>query len=254
MRDCLRRAVAVGVVGVGIWAGLSGVGAGQTTQKRPMTFADMMAMKRVSDPQISPSGKWVMFSVTDVSLEKNTKVNHLWVVALDGSAPERQVTSNTGGSFGRFSPNGQFVSYTGAPTKDDPVSRITIAVWDEKTGTIGVGRTLKAVSGDADGAGWSPDSKHFLFTTDVYPECSDKPTWAEEDACDAAKDAAADKSPVKAQVWDALLYRHWDHYTGVKRSHIIEADFSLEGANPRDLTPASVVGDAGTPTWTLEGV
>ena len=52
--------------------------------KRPMTFADMMAMKRVSDPQISPSGRWVLFSVTDVSLEKNTKVNHLWVVALGG--------------------------------------------------------------------------------------------------------------------------------------------------------------------------
>jgi dipeptidyl aminopeptidase/acylaminoacyl peptidase len=226
---------------------------GTDQAKRPMTFADMMAMKRVSDPQISPSGKWVLFSVTDVSLEKNTKVNHLWVVSLDGSAPERQVTSNTGEDFGRFSPDGKSVSYTGSPTKDDPVSRITIAVWDEKTGTIGVGRTLKAVSGDADGAIWSPDSKHFLFTTDVYPECSDKPTWAEEDACDAAKDAAADKSPVKAQVWDALLYRHWDHYTGVKRSHIIEADFSLEGTNPRDLTPASVVGDAETPTWTLEG-
>ena len=54
--------------------------------KRPMTFADLMAMKRVSDPQISPSGKWVMFSVTDVSLEKNTKVNHLWVVALGVAA------------------------------------------------------------------------------------------------------------------------------------------------------------------------
>src|ERR1017187_7722348 len=104
-----------------VWGGLgAGVAAGQgaTAAKRPMTFADMMAMKRVSDPQISPSGKWVMFSVTEVSLEKNTKVNHLWVVALDGSAPERQVTSNTGGSFGRFSPDGKFVSYTGAPTKD----------------------------------------------------------------------------------------------------------------------------------------
>ena len=54
--------------------------------KRPMTFADLMAMKRVSDPQISPSGKWVMFSVTDVSLEKNTKVNHLWVVPLSPSS------------------------------------------------------------------------------------------------------------------------------------------------------------------------
>ena len=47
-----------------------------------MTFADLQRMKRVSDPQISPSGKWVMFSVTDVDLEKNTKVNHLWVVPM----------------------------------------------------------------------------------------------------------------------------------------------------------------------------
>jgi dipeptidyl aminopeptidase/acylaminoacyl peptidase len=277
------RWVAVGLVCAGVCAGLA---VGQTgakadssaslrndkqralrndKQKRPMTFADLMAMKRVSDPQISPSGKWVMFSVTDVSLEKNTKVNHLWVVPLNpthddktvmNGAPgtgERQITSNTGESFGRFSPNGQFVSYTGAPTKDDPVARITIATWDEATGTIGVGRTLKAVSGDADGAIWSPDNKHFLFTTDVYPECSDKASWADEDACDKAKDDAAVKSPVKAQVWDSLLYRHWDHYTGVTRSHIIEADFSMDGVNPRDLTPASVVEDAETPTFSLGG-
>jgi len=230
-----------------------GVAAGQgNNPKRPMTFADLMAMKRISDPQISPSGKWVMFSVTEVSLEKNTKVNHLWVVPLAGGA-ERQVTSNTGESFGRFSPNGQFVSYTGAPTKDDPVARITIATWDEATGTIGVGRTLLAVSGDADGAVWSPDSKHFLFTTQVYPECSNKPTWAEEDACDKEKDDAADKDPVKAQIWDALLYRHWNAYTGEKRTHIVEADFSLDGANPRDLTPSSAVGDAETPTFSLGG-
>ena len=262
-----------------------------------MTFADLMAMKRVSDPQVSPSGKWVLFSVTGVSLEKNTKVNHLWVVPLagcggaaaetrttadssaslrndnkgklrtdnkgDGAAEPtgcvRQVTSNTGESFGRFSPNGQFVSYTGAPTKDDPVSRITIATWDEATGTIGVGRTLKAVSGDADGAIWSPDSRHFLFTTQVYPECSEKFAWAEEDACDRAKDEAADANPVKAQLWTSLLYRHWNAFTGLKRTHIVEADFSLDQAtpsteaNPRDLTPRSVVGDAETPTFSLGG-
>jgi len=46
-------------------------------------------MKRVSDPPISPSGKWVMFSVTEVDLEKNSKVNHLWVVPMaDGSGRE----------------------------------------------------------------------------------------------------------------------------------------------------------------------
>jgi len=222
------------------------------TAKRPMTFADLMAIKRVSDPQISPSGKWVLFSVTDVSLEKNTKVNHLWVVPITGGQ-ERQVTSNTGESFGRFSPDGKFVSYTGAPTKDDAVSRITIAAWDEATGTIGVGRTLTTVSGDADGAIWSPDSRHFLFTTQVYPECSNQPTWAEEDTCNKAKDDDAAASPVKAQIWDSLLYRHWDQYTGKKRTHLIVADFSLDGANPRDVTPVSAVGDAETPTWMLGG-
>jgi len=52
---------------------------------------------------------------------------------------------------------------------------------------------------------------------------------------------------VKAQVWDALLYRHWDHYTGEKRSHILVVD--ADGKNVQDLTPASAVGDAETPTW-----
>src|ERR1035437_10000800 len=90
------KSALVCAVSVGVWAGLIGVSVAngqasgaQTAGKRPMTFADLMAMKRVSDPQISPSGKWVMFSVTDVSLEKNTKVNHLWVVALDPTSDEK---------------------------------------------------------------------------------------------------------------------------------------------------------------------
>ena len=60
-----------------------------------MTFEDLMAMKRVSDPQVSPSGKWVLFSVTDVSLAANTKVNHLWVVSIGGGG-EKQVTFGAG--------------------------------------------------------------------------------------------------------------------------------------------------------------
>ena len=56
---------------------------------------------------------------------------------------------------------------------------------------------------------------------------------------------------MKGQVWDGLLYRHWDHYTGQKRSHMLVVD--VDGKNVRDLTPASAVGDAETPTWFLGG-
>src|SRR5882757_4239922 len=66
-----------------------GARAGDVAGRRPMTFSDLQRMKRVSDPQISPSGKWVMFSVTEVDLEKNSRVNHLWVVPMaDGGGRE----------------------------------------------------------------------------------------------------------------------------------------------------------------------
>ena len=270
--------------------------------KRPMTFADLQKMKRVSDPQVSPGGKWVMFSVTEVSLEKNTKVNHLWVVPLEGggtttagpsAAPqddnsknekddqqtgaERQLTfGEVSQTFGRFSPDGKWVSLISAGGGS---SQIWTAAWDEATGTMQKPHPLTNILTEADGAVWSPDSKRLLFVSSVYPECSVKgsvavdPThrgeaamngapgfvgreaasWAEEEACDKAKDDAAAQSPVKGQVWDGLLYRHWDHYTGEKRSHMLVVSRE-NGEEIRDLTPASVVGDAETPTFFVGGV
>ena len=224
-----------------------GQAAGQAGAKRPMTFADLMAMKRVSDPQISPSGKWVMFSVTDVSLEKNTKVNHLWVVPMAGGK-EQQITVGTGESNGRFSPDGKFVSFTEAPTETDSLSRIALAPWDDATGKSGTARMLKGVNGDADGAEWSPDSQKLLFVSSVYPECSDKASWADENACDKEKDDAAAKSQVKAQVWDHLLYRHWNRYVRARsgRHVLVVPNFGVPpgDAQVRDLTPASAIGDA----------
>lgn len=59
--------------------------------KRPMTFTDLQRFKRIDDPQVSPDGRWVMFSAVDVDLAANTKVSHLWIVPLKGGQ-EKQVT------------------------------------------------------------------------------------------------------------------------------------------------------------------
>ncbi len=252
----------IGLVVVAAFGLSTGVCVGQGasasgTAKRPMTFADLMAMKRVSDPQISPSGKWVMFSVTEVNLEKNTKINNLWVVPIEGGAgggKERQLTfGDVSQTNGRFSPDGKWVSLTSAGGGS---SQIWTAAWDDATGTMQKPYPLTNVSTEADGAIWSPDSQRLLFVSSVYPECSGTlekaATWAEEEACDKAKDEAAAKSPVKAQVWDELLYRHWDHYTGEKRSHVLVVS-RANGEEIRDLTPRSAVGDAETPTFSLGG-
>ena len=47
--------------------------------KRPMTFEDMMHMKRLGSTAVSPDGKWLGYSVTTVDLDKNTKTTELWL-------------------------------------------------------------------------------------------------------------------------------------------------------------------------------
>jgi dipeptidyl aminopeptidase/acylaminoacyl peptidase len=216
--------------------------------KRPMTFADLQAMHRIADPQISPSGKWVLFSVTDVSLANNTKINHLWIVPLDGSSKEHQLTTGSGESNGRFSPDGKSVLYSA----DDQLS---LAPWDDATGTLAPAHAVTSLATGADGGLWAPDSKHILFTSSVYPGCeSHAPApqrFAAEATCNSQKEAVANKSLVKAQIFDHLLYRHWNQYVGPKHSHIFYA--SVDGGTPEDLTPASVVGDHEAPTFSLGG-
>ena len=87
---------------------------------------------------------------------------------------------------------------------------------------MGAGRAVTSLETGADGGVWAPDSKHFLFVSEVYPGCEAAGAGrAEAEAkCNAEKDAAAAKSPVKAMIFTDLLYRHWDHYLGEKRSHI----------------------------------
>jgi dipeptidyl aminopeptidase/acylaminoacyl peptidase len=229
---------------------------------RPMTFADLQRMKRVGDPQISPSGKWVMFSVVDVDLEKNSKVSHLWVVPMAasqgpgaGSSAERQVTFwKDGESGGRFSPDGKQLLFVATDGSNNPsgLSQIFLAPWDDAAGTVGTPKRLTNVSTEADGAIWSPDSQRILFVSRVYPGCSDETVWLEEDNCDRKQDEVAARNPVKAQIFDHLLYRHWDHYVGPKRSHVLVVS-ATDGNAVRDLTPRREIGDAEAPTFSLGG-
>jgi len=244
--------------GTGLASADAAMDSGGTSARRPMTFTDLQRMKRIDDPQISPSGEWVLFSAADVDLAANTKVSHLWAVPLKGGKngalrpSEKQLTFwKEGETNGRFSPDGRQVAFV-ATDSETGQSQLFLAPWDDTAGTMGTPKRLTSLSTGADGPVWSPDSQRILFVSRVYPECSNEESWVQEDACDKRKDDAAAKSPVKAMIFTHLLYRHWDHYIGDKRSHVLVVSVT-DGNTVRDLTPRREIGDAEAPVFSLGG-
>ena len=203
----------------------------------PFTFEDMMKLKRVAEPYLSPDGKWAAFTVTDVSLEANTKKNHIWIVPVAGGET-RQLTQGKGEDGVRFSPDGKQVLYIASP---DGQSQVYAQGFDTATGTLtGEARKVTSISTEASAAIWSPDGRSILFVSAVWPDCKDE-------ACNKARDDERAKSKVKAQVFTHLLYRHWNAYGDGKRSHLFLQP--VEGGTAMDLTP----GDHDVPPFSLGG-
>ena len=203
--------------------------AGFAQTKRPFTFEDMMQLKRIGEPSVSPDGKWVAFSAVDVNLEANTKTPHLWIVPItSGDAKRLTPESGSGEDRLRFSPDGKRVLFESAK---DGSSQIYVQDFDTTNGSLaGDAKKVTSISTEASGSMWSPDGKSILFVSPVWPDCND-------DACNKAKDEEKAKSKVKAKVFTQLMFRHWTSYFDGKYSHLFLV--SSDGGAARDLTPGA---------------
>ena len=219
----------------------------QAGGKRHMTFEDMMQMKRLGETAVSPDGKWLAYAVTAVDLDQNAKTTELWLQKIEGGEPFKIAVAQPGDSGPQFAPDNKHILFL---SSRDGGQQVWLADFDSATGATSNPKKLTSLSTEADAAIWSPDSRSVVFLSDVYPDCpaittadavtgdTGAPTDRSSSAgwkCNADRDAAHAASKVKAQIFTHLLYRHWDHYTAEKRSHLFLV--SVDNGAVRDLTP-----------------
>ena len=220
------------------------------TAKRPMTFEDMMHMKRLGSTAVSPDGKWLGYSVTTVDLDQNTKTSELWLQPIAGGEPIKLAVGQPGDDGLEFAPDGKHILFLSS--RELASQQVYTADFDSAIGATSNVRHASGNWGGVDNAKWAPDSQSIAYTAEVYPDCPPivDDDFATGDRCNMDRDIALRDSKVKAQIFTHLMYRHWNHFTGGKRSHIFLTRLEGESIKIRDLNPHD---PHDVPPFSLEG-
>ncbi|MGB2908624.1 MAG: S9 family peptidase [Candidatus Aminicenantaceae bacterium] len=199
-------------------------------EKSPLTFNDFIRIKRIADPQVSPNGTLVAYVVTEMDLEQNSSNSDIYVIPLKGGEARRLTTYPKSDSHPRWSPDGKILAFISSRSGTPQVWLLNLSG--------GEARQLTHVAAGAAGVEWSPNGTHLAFLSSLFPDAPD----AESNAKLLKQQA---ENPVKAQIFNELLFRHWNSWRDGQRSHLFV--IPVAGGEAVDVSP----GDFDTPPISL---
>lgn len=120
--------------------------------KRTLRPGDIYKMQTLGDPQISPDGEWVAYTLSTVDSAKDRRNTDIFMISWDGKQTVQLTNSPEGEGSPRWSPDGKFISFTASRQGS------TGQVWllDRRGGEA---IKLTDIKGDLSDYVWSPDSK-----------------------------------------------------------------------------------------------
>ena len=127
--------------------------------KRGMNLEDLAKFERVADPQVSPDGAWIAYTVSKVDVGEDKNASQLWMVSWDGKQDVQLTFSKDGASGPQWSPDGKWLAFTSGREGEAKGSQVWVL--DRRGGEA---QQLTNVKEDLGGFKWSPDSKTLLLT------------------------------------------------------------------------------------------
>ena len=204
---------------------LGGAAAVADVRDAPFTVDDLVLLKRISDPQLSPDGRQVAFVQRETDMDANKGRTSLWLLELTpGTAAPRRLTDvKANDSSPRWSPDSRTLYFLSTRSGSSQVWRLALTGGDAQRVTdypLEVG-ALKV----------SPHADLLALSMEVFPDC---PTLA----CTRERLDARSRDKATGRLYERLFIRHWDTWSNGTRSHLFSAPLSAGGT--ASTTPIDV--------------
>ncbi len=202
-------------------------------QTHPFSVHDILAMERISDPQVSPDGEWIVFVLRRTDLEENLGRTDLWLVRVDGTGLRHLTSHPEKDSNPRWAHDGKIIWFLSKRSESSQVWRIRIDGGEAEQVTdlpLDVGNLVV-----------SRDGQHIAFTMEVFVDC---------DSIECTKDRLDETENRKAsgRIYERIFVRHWDTWKDGRRSHLF-----VMPAKGGELVDVMVGMDADTPSKPFGG-
>src|SRR6185503_11918189 len=191
---------------------------------RQFTAERMWALKRLSDPAITPDGKFAVLPVTTYDIAENKGFTDLWMVPVAGG-PARQLTSDKASDTQpTVSPDGQWIAFV-SKRGDDTENQVYVIATNG-----GEARRVTNIPTGVSVPKWFPDSKRIAFVSEVWP---DLVRWEDQ----AARKKERETSKMTARVWTHAPISHFDHFLDDTEPHLFS--ISIDGGETTAITRLS---------------
>ncbi|WP_372745363.1 prolyl oligopeptidase family serine peptidase [Lutibacter sp.] len=198
---------------------------------KPISIDDIMKLKSVSDPQISPDGKWIAYITSEIDLKKDKTINQLWMLpSEDGEAIPMTSKETYSVSDPKWSPDNTYLSFIAAKSEE----KAQVWTLNRKGGDA---QQLTNIKQGVSGYEWSPTGKKLLLSIkDPKPE--------------ELTDDKEDDKKAKPYIIDRLQFKQdYEGYLDSYRTHLYV--FTPGDSIPIQITSGDF--DDKSPAWSPDG-
>ena len=182
----------------------------QVSALKPFAVQDLVTLKRISDPRISPDGKSVMYALRQTNMAANKGESALWLMDIDGKNA-RQISA-VGANTGRFAPDGKAIYFLSTRSGSSQLWRLPLAG--------GEAQQASNLSLDVGSYVIAPDGKSVALSMAIFTDC------LADLACTKARMDKQAARKASGTLHDSLFVRHWDTWAVGTRNQLFTSDLA----------------------------